>query len=440
MTHAPAKPLTAESPAARITKARWFPILALVFVATMINYLNRTVFGIAKPLLVSDLHIDPVWAGLLGSAFQWSYAAAQLPAGALLDRLGTRLTYTLSLVVWSIFTIMQGVVSGVGAMIGARVGLGLFEAPCFPANSRVLAHWFPQHERARANSIYSVGMFAGIAFLSVPLFWLTETYGWRALFILTGVAGVVFGLLWYLVYREPHDSALANQAELDYIVAGGGLKTKGAKARFKWSYVKRLLSSRLMISISVAQFGTNAVLTFFLIDFVNYLIVQRHMAFLSAGFFAALPYMAAAIGVLVGGQISDQLLRRGKGANLARKLPIATGLLLAACLPIVNYIPEGKNWLVILVMSIVFFGQGASNLGWTVLSDVAPQQLVGLSAGFFNLITNLSGIITPILIGVILQYTGSYDLSFAFIGALPLLGALLYIFAMGDIKRMEFKE
>ena len=440
MTHALEKPLTAELPAERATKVRWFPILALVFMATMINYLNRTVFGIAKPLLVTDLHIDPVWAGLLGSAFQWSYAAAQLPAGALLDRLGTRLTYTLSLIGWSVFTLMQGAVSGVGAMIGARVGLGLFEAPCFPANSRVLAHWFPQHERARANSIYSVGMFAGIAFLSVPLFWLTQTYGWRVLFFLTGVIGVVFGVLWYLVYREPHESHLANEAEINYIVAGGGLKTQGAKAEFRWSYVKKLLSTRLMICASVAQFGTNAVLTFFLIDFVNYLIVQRHMAFLSAGFYAALPYMAAAVGGLVGGQISDQLLKRGQGANLARKLPITVGLLLAACLPIVSYIPADENWLVILVMSVVFFGQGASNLGWTVLSDIAPRQLVGLSAGFFNLITNLSGIITPIAIGIILQYTGSYDLSFAFIGALPLLGAILYVFAMGDIKRMEFTE
>jgi len=440
VTHAPAKPLTAELSATRATRVRWFPILALVFTATMINYLNRTVFGIAKPLLVSDLHIDPVWAGLLGSAFQWSYAAAQLPAGALLDRLGTRLTYTLSLVGWSVFTLMQGAVSGVGAMIGARVGLGLFEAPCFPANSRVLAHWFPQDERARANSIYSVGMFAGIAFLSVPLFWLTETYGWRDLFVLTGVLGIVFGFLWYLVYREPHESRLANRAEIEHIVAGGGLKTQAAKTEFRWSYVKKLLSTRLMICASVAQFGTNAVLTFFLIDFVNYLIVQRHMAFLNAGFYAALPYMAAAVGGVVGGQISDQLLKSGKGANLARKLPIAVGLLLAACLPVVSYIPADENWLVILVMSVVFFGQGASNLGWTVLSDIAPKQLVGLSAGFFNLITNLSGIITPIAIGIILQYTGSYDLSFAFIGALPLLGALLYIFAMGDIKRMEFTE
>jgi ACS family D-galactonate transporter-like MFS transporter len=195
-----------------------------------------------------------------------------------------------------------------------------------------------------------------------------------------------------------------------------------------------------MVCASVAQFGTNAVLTFFLIDFVNYLIVQRHMTFLNAGFFAALPYMAAAVGGVVGGQISDRLLKNGKGANLARKLPIVMGLLLAACLPIVSYIPADQNGLVIFVMSVVFFGQGASNLGWTVLSDIAPRQLVGLSAGFFNLITNLSGIITPIAIGIILQYTGSYDLSFAFIGALPLLGALLYIFAMGDIKRMEFTE
>ena len=426
----------------RRSNARWFPILALVFVATMINYLNRTVFGIAKPMLVQDLHIDPIMAGLLGSAFQWSYAAAQLPGGAFLDRFGTRLTYALSLVTWSFFTLIQGFVGSAGAMVAARLGLGLCEAPCFPANSRVLAHWFPQNERARANSIYSIGMYAGIAFLSVPLFWLTQTYGWRLMFILTGIAGVIFGMIWYVSYREPQDSKIANQAELDYIVAGGGLKAvaPGSRMPFRWKYVVQLFSFRQMACAAVAQFGGNAVLTFFLIDFVNYLVNQRHMAFLHAGFFAALPYMAAAIGGIVGGQVSDLILKNGGGANLARKLPIVTGLIMAACIPLVNYIPQGQDGLVILVMSICFFGQGATNLGWTVISDIAPKQLVGITGGAFNLVTNLSGILTPIIIGVILQYTGSYDLSLLFIGALPLIGAFLYVFVMGDIKRLEIAD
>ena len=419
------------------TRARWFPILALVFVATMINYLNRSVFGFAKPLMVKDLGIDAVWAGLLGSAFQWSYALAQLPGGAILDKFGTRITYAFSLVSWSFFTLIQGVASSVGLMFGARIGLGLCEAPCFPANSRVLAHWFPQAERARANSVYSIGMYAGLAFLSAPLFWLTQNYGWRAMFIVTGVAGIVFGFVWFALYKEPQESRLANQAELDLILAGGGLRQGATQVPFRWKYVGQLLSFRQIICASIAQFGGNAVLTFFLIDFVNYLVTQRHMAWLNVGIFVAFPYIAAAVGGVIGGQVSDLILKRGGGPNLARKLPIVIGLVLAASIPLVNYVPQGQDGVVIFLMSLAFFGQGATNLGWTVISDIAPRNLIGVTGGVFNLVTNLSGIITPILIGFILQYTGSYDWSLLFIGALPLIGALLYVFVMGDIKRLE---
>src|SRR5256885_2362771 len=126
------KDLTATSP----THVRWFLILPLVFVATLINYLNRTVFGIARPYFDQDLHIDPVWVGFLGSAFSVAYVIAQLPGGAALDRFGTRLTYGFSLVTWSAFTVIQGFVSGPYSMLVARLGLGACEAPCFPANSR----------------------------------------------------------------------------------------------------------------------------------------------------------------------------------------------------------------------------------------------------------------------------------------------------------------
>jgi len=409
----------------------------MVFVATLINYLNRTVYGIARPLFVKDLHIDPVWVGVIASAFSISYVAAQLPGGAFLDRFGTRFTYGVSLITWSCFTLVQGFILGPYSMLAARLGLGVCEAPCFPANSRVLAHWFPQAERARANSIYSVGMYGGIAFFSVPLFWLTEQYGWRALFIMTGVIGILFGGIWFFFYQEPQESRFANQEELALIVRGGGLRHGVSQTPFRWRYVAKLLSFRQILCASIAQFGSNAVLTFFLIDFVNYLASQRHMPWLKAGIFVALPYIAAAVGGLVAGQVSDRILKRTGNANLARKLVTATGLILAALVPAAILVPEGQDSLVILIMSVAFFGQGASNQGWTVISDIAPKNLVGVTAGIFNLITNLSGILIPIIIGVILQFTGSYNWALLFIGAMPLIGAFLYIFVMGDIKRLE---
>jgi ACS family D-galactonate transporter-like MFS transporter len=420
------------------THVRWFPILALVFVATLLNYLDRAVFSIARPLFTKELGVAPIVAGTLGSAFAWSYALAQVPGGIVLDRFGTRLVYSISLATWSLVTLCQGLVSSVGALLGLRVALGFCEAPCFPANSRVLNSWFPQHERARANSIYAVGMSAGLAFFLGPLVWIAERYTWRGLFVAAGSIGLLFAIVWHVAYREPRESTLVNEAELDYISAGGAFaKDTIAQTPVSWQNILKVSRLRPIVIISVAQFCGNTVLNFFLVDFVNYLATQRHMPWIKLGIFVALPYMAAAVGGVVGGAVADRLIRRGGSITLARKLPVASGLVLAASLTLANLVPEGQDGLVILIMSVAFFGQGMSNLGWTVLTDLAPKNMVGLAGGFFNMITNLAGILTPFILGAILQFTGSYFYSLIYVGAVPLIGAALYIFGLGEIKRLE---
>jgi ACS family D-galactonate transporter-like MFS transporter len=422
----------------RPTGVRWFPILALVFIATLINYLDRAVFSIARPLFTKDLGIAPIVAGTMGSAFSWSYALAQVPGGAVLDRFGTRLVYFVSLVSWSFVTMFQGLINGVSAFIGLRVALGLCEAPCFPANSRVLNSWFPQHERARANSIYAIGIGAGLAFFLVPLFWIAEHYTWRGLFITAGGIGVLFGVIWYVAYREPQDSKLVNQAELDYIAAGGGFaKDKIAQTPISWQNILSVSRLRPILVISLAQFCGNTVLTFFLIDFVNYLATQRHMPWIKLGIFVSFPYMAAAVGGVVGGAVADRIIQKGGSVSVARKLPVVAGLILASCLVLANWVPDGQDNLVIGIMSVAFFGQGMTNLGWTVLTDLAPKNMVGLAGGFFNMITNLAGILTPFVLGAILQFTGSYFYSLIYVAVMPLVGAALYLFMLGDITRLE---
>ncbi len=210
-----------SAPPKKRTRARYV-VLALIAVGTMINYLDRSLLAVAAPSMSQDLALGAATMGVLFSAFSWSYALAQIPGGMFLDRFGVRLTYALSVGVWSVFTALQGAATGLISLIVYRLGLGAAEAPCFPANSRILVSWFPQQERARANSVYSVGMYFGIAFLSPVLFWVTGTFGWRALFIIAGVIGVLFALLWWQVYRDPEHSRMVNQAELDHIAAGGG--------------------------------------------------------------------------------------------------------------------------------------------------------------------------------------------------------------------------
>ena len=202
--------------AARPTGGRW-KVLTLVALGTTINYLDRTLLSVAGPGMARDLHFDPAVMGVVFSAFSWSYALAQIPGGAFLDRYGVRITYFLSAAFWSLFTALQTFTAGIGTLLALRLGLGAAEAPCFPANSRILCSWFPQHERARANGVYSVGMYFGIAFLSPLLFWITATWGWRSLFAIVGLIGLAFAAVWLWLYREPQDSRWANPAERDYM-------------------------------------------------------------------------------------------------------------------------------------------------------------------------------------------------------------------------------
>jgi ACS family D-galactonate transporter-like MFS transporter len=418
------------------TRAR-LVILALLTVGTTINYLDRTVISVAAPSMSAQLALGPELMGVIFSAFSWSYATAQVPAGVLLDRIGVRLTYFLSVTAWSVFTLLQGFATGFASLIGYRIGLGVAEAPCYPSNSRVLSTWFPAHERARATSVYCVGQYFGLAFLSPLLFWVTATFGWRVLFMSAGIAGLIFGFAWWRWYRDPHASR-ANAAELAHIEAGGGLGERAPPVTFAWSNVRFLLSQRQIVGASIGQFAGNSTLVFFLTWFPTYLATERKMGWLKLGFFAILPFISASIGVLAGGQISDRLLRRTGNASLARKLPIVAGLVLASCIVAANFVSSDE--LVIAVMSVAFFGQGMVNLGWTLVSDIAPKRLIGLTGGVFNLCANLAGITTPLVVGFIVGATGSFEWALAFIASLAVVGVVSYVFIVGEVRRIEFPD
>ncbi|ADG18361.1 major facilitator superfamily MFS_1 [Paraburkholderia atlantica] len=434
---------------ARRSKAR-FQILGLLAVGTMINYLDRTILGIAAPQLTKELGINAALMGLLFSVFSWSYVASQIPGGLFLDRFGSKITYFLSMTFWSLCTLAQGLVGGIAGLFAFRLGLGVSEAPCFPTNSRVVATWFPQSERAMATGTYTVGEYIGLAFFSPFLFMLMGAFGWRSLFLVVGGVGIAFGVVWWLMYREPRDHPSANQEELDYIEAGGGLTQRhkdvaGAadtaaskKSGFQWRTIGQLLKHRQLTGICLGQFAGNSTLVFFLTWFPTYLATERHMAWLKIGFFAIMPFIAASIGVMFGGVFSDWLLRRGKSPNVARKLPIIAGLLLASTIILANYVES--NVVVIAILSVAFFAQGMAALGWTLVSDIAPEGLLGVTGGIFNFAANLAGIVTPLVVGLIVAATGSFVGALVFIGVVALIGALSYIFIVGDIKRIVLAD
>ncbi len=403
-----------------LSNRRWL-VLTLLATGTMINYLDRTAMGIAAPNLSREFGLSPGAMGLLLSVFSWSYAAAQIPGGLLLDRLGARLTYFFAVTFWSLFTLLQGLATNLYGLLGARLGLGVSEAPCFPANNGVVTAWFPQHERARATAVYTVGEYVGLACFGPALFWITGHAGWRSMFFSVGTVGLLFGVVWWRMYRHPSAEESPEPA--------------APVLPFSWQQLSELLQARQVCGVCLGQFGGNSTLVFFLTWFPTYLATERHMTSIRAGGLSVLPFLAGGAGVIFGGLSSDFLLRRTGSLNLARKLPVITGLLGASTIVGAGFTVNDTAMIVIL--SGAFFAQGMTGLGWAVISDIAPEGLLGLTGGIFSLAANLAGIVTPVVIGLIVGGTGSFHFALAYVGAVALVGAAGYIFVLGDVRPVK---
>ncbi|MFH9090024.1 MFS transporter [Streptomyces sp. NPDC017673] len=443
---------TATATAGRIR----YLILAMLFVVTTINYADRSTLSIAGDSMQKDLHISSGELGVLFSAFSWSYLIAQIPGGWLLDRFGSKKVYGIAIFLWSVLTMLQG---AIGFFAGAavvllfilRFAVGFAEAPSFPGNSRIVAAWFPTRERGFASALFnSAQYFATVAF--APLMgWLVTAMGWEHVFTVVGGVGVVLALVWTKVIYAPRSHPRIGSGELDYIRGGGALVDLDAptaeedmRARSATSgrrnlrHIATLLKNRTTLGVFVGQYFINTITWFFLTWFPVYLVQERDMSILEAGFVASLPALCGFVGGVLGGWLSDRLARGGTGLTAARKIPIVTGLLLSTTIIVCNYVTA--SWLVVLIMSLAFFGKGMGALGWAVMSDVSPKQIAGLAGGLFNTFGAVAGIVTPLVIGYILDATGSFDLALAFVSACAAMAVVSYLVIVRDIERVELPE
>jgi len=417
-----------------------FRMLGLIFICVVINYMDRTNLSVAAAALSKDLQLSSVQLGYLFSAFGWTYAALQIPGGILVDRFSSRLLYAFCLITWSAMTLMQGVVKGFGSLFGLRLAIGIFEAPSYPINNRVVTAWFPDNERASAIAVYTCGQFLGLALITPLLITVQSHLGWRGLFIVTGIVGIVWGLVWYRFYRNPTDHPGANEAELTHIENGGGIINRKisdtGKQKFEWQNLKKVLSYRKLWGIYIGQFAVNSTLWFFLTWFPTYLVEYRGLNFLKSGFLASVPFLAAFAGLLTSGLLSDYLLKKGVSVNIARKAPVIFGLLLSASIIGANYV-DSTSW-IIFFMALAFFGNGFATITWVFVSTLAPKELIGLTGGVFNFIGNLASVVIPIVIGHLVS-NGNFEPALFFIGSVTLIGACSYIFIVGKIERIEDK-
>lgn len=431
------------------TNVRWMVVVVL-FLITVINYADRATISLAGPEIAKELQFDSVTMGYIFSAFGWSYVIAQLPGGWLLDRFGSKIIYALSIFFWSLFTLLTGAVgffsgfTAVALLFTLRFLVGASEAPSFPANSRIVAAWFPKNERGTASAIFNSAQYAATVIFAPLMGWLIHTFSWHYVFSVMGVLGMLFVLVWNKMIHDPKDHPMANSAEVAYIEEGGGLvsmdesRKSGAKSEGpKLQYIAQLLKNRMMAGIYIAQYCINALTYFFITWFPVYLVKEKHMTILKAGFVAAIPAICGFLGGLLGGVISDVMLRRGYSLTVARKTPIVLGMLLSMAMVICNYVEAESA--VIFFMALAFFGKGIGALGWAVNSDTAPKQIAGLSGGVLNVCGNLSSITTPIAIGYIIQSTGSFNGALVYVGIHAFVAMFCYLFVVGEIKRVELK-
>lgn len=424
-----------------------FWIIAILFIVSSINYASRATLSIAGAPMQGELHISTIELGYIFSAFAWSYVIGQIPGGALLDRYGSRPVYLWSIVLWAIFTGAQAFVSAFSfipviiSLFLLRLLLGFAECPSFPANARIVANWFPHSERGTASAIFNSAQYFSLVAFAPLMGWLTQTHGWRSVFLAMAVIGLIGAALFALIVHSPSRHKLISNSEYEYIEAHGALVNLDRPAQapqpIRWSIVGQLLSNRMLVGIYLAQYCITALTYFFATWFPIYLIKARHMSIMHAGFASAGPALAGWVGGILGGIISDLLLKRGMALSPARKVPIIAGLVISCAILLCNF--TNSQLFILLFMAIAFFGKGVAALGWAVMSDAAPREATGLSGSIFNLFGNAAGIFTPIGIGYIVAETGSFDWALVFVFCHSVVAGLSYLVITGEIRRVVLK-
>ncbi len=410
-----------------------FGILGLVFISVVINYLDRSNISVAATALSNELDLDKVKMGLIFSAFGWTYASLQIPGGIIVDKIRARILYTLILIFWSTATLLQGFVSSFAALLGLRASIGVFEAPSFPINNAIATKWFPEEERASAIAFYTSGQYIGLAFLTPLLAYVQSELGWRGLFILSGIVGVIWALVWYAFYRDPENHRGMNQSELNHIQKGEVKKKKEIKP-FKWGDLKYAFIYKKLWGLYLGQFCLGSTFIFFLTWFPTYLQEQKGIDLMKSGIMGSVPFLGAFLGVIISGLLSDRLMKKGVSKEVARKAPVLTGLFLSSSIILANYTTSPE--LTIIFLTLAFFGTGFASISWVFVSTIAPKEHIGLVGGVFNLMGGLSAVVVPIVIGVLAK-DGNFEPALFFIGIIALIGFFAYVFLVGKVERIE---
>lgn len=410
------------------TKTRWW-ILALLFLITTNNYLDRIILGVLSPVILEDMHFSKIEYGYVNAAFQAAYAGGFLLMGWWIDRVGTRRGYAGAITLWSLAAGLHALSTSWLQLSFWRALLGLGESGNFPAAIKAVTEWFPKRDRAFATGIFNAGTNVA-TMIGPPLFvWMNSHFGWRACFLITASTGTLCLTAWWFFYRRPREHRWPNEAELAIIESDPDEKTE---ARVTWAQALRI---RQTYGFALAKFFSDPVWWFYLTWLTLYFKEARGLSLEQIGWALPVIYLMADFGSVFGGWFSGFLIRRGWPNGRARKTTMA---FFALCMPVAaTAVIAPKTWMAIALISLATAAhQGWSANLYTTVSDVFPKSAVASVTGLGGFLGGFGGILfTALLPGYLITYFG-YLPVFVIMGSFHLIGWTCVHVFLGDMRKL----
>ncbi|NDL65889.1 MFS transporter [Acerihabitans arboris] len=402
--------------------------LVLLFIAGIINFLDRGSLSIANQAIRGDLGLSATEFGVLLSAFSLSYGIAQLPSGILLDRFGPRIVLGGGLFFWSLMQALAGSVNSFSHFIMLRVGLGIGEAPFMPSGVKVISDWFHPKERGVPVGIFNSSTTLGQAFAPPILVALLLAFGWRTMFVMIGVAGILIALCWCVWYRNRERFPLTAE-ERQYLDASEKPRNVTRLTFREWG---SLFKRRTVWGMILGFSGVNYTGWLYLSWLPGYLQAERGLSLANTGWVAAIPFLFGSIGMLVNGMVADRLAKKGYSLIKSRKALICFGLVCSAACTLLVVQSTSTSMAVAFISLALFFIHFAGTSAWGLVQVMAPSRMVASVSSIQNFGSFICASFAPIVTGWVVDTTHSFNLALVICSCVTFAGALSYFFIVKD--------
>ncbi len=405
---------------------RWFVVFWLAM-GTVINYIDRVNFGVATPTLMKEFGMGTGEMGILMSAFFWSYTLTMIPAGHMLNTIGPKKILGGAAFAWGAVTMLTAICTNFTTFIAIRIGLGLTEAPAFPANARVVSVWVPKRERTFASAMFDCAARAGNAFAPPIVAFIIAAYGWKMSFVVTGALAVVWAVLWFVWYHEPADHPRITASELAYIRQDEVVHDDGSIKSHPIP-MHRLATYPVILKAVIAYALYLYVWTVFIFWIPTYLMKARGLSLKEMGIAASIPFIVGVIMELIGGKVFDKWYDKGASISKLRRTGMGIGMFGAALFIWLCMQAATPFWAIFWLTAFMgIFSFGASNV-WAIPSDIAPYGQAGGVGGIYNFVGNFGALFAPIVTGYFAQSQYGFNGGFGVCVVFAIVGGFLYIF------------